>query len=38
MEPSARNRVAYSAGKVAVEPTDDVHRFRSVGTTDLESR
>lgn len=26
----------YSAGKVAVEPTDDVHRVRNVGTTDLE--
>ena len=26
----------YSAGKVAVEPTGDVHRVRNVGTTDLE--
>lgn len=26
----------YSAGEVAVEPTDDVHRVRNVGTTDLE--
>ncbi len=26
----------YSAGKVAVEPTDDVHRVRNVGTIDLE--
>jgi quercetin dioxygenase-like cupin family protein len=24
----------YSAGKVAVEPTDDVHRVRNVSTTD----
>jgi quercetin dioxygenase-like cupin family protein len=26
----------YSAEEVAVEPTDDVHRVRNVGTTDLE--
>lgn len=26
----------YSAGKVAVESTDDVHRVRNVGTVDLE--
>ncbi len=26
----------YSAGKVAVEPTEDVHRVRNVGPTDLE--
>jgi quercetin dioxygenase-like cupin family protein len=26
----------YAAGKVAVEPTNDVHRVRNVGTTDLE--
>ena len=26
----------YSAGQVAVEPTEDVHRVRNVGATDLE--
>ncbi len=26
----------YSAGEVAVEPTEDVHRVRNVGATDLE--
>lgn len=26
----------YSAGKVAVEPTNDVHRVRNLGDTDLE--
>ncbi len=26
----------YSAGQVAVEPTDDVHRVRNLGTADLE--
>jgi quercetin dioxygenase-like cupin family protein len=26
----------YSAGKVAVEPTNDVHRVRNLGATDLE--
>src|SRR5688500_8499417 len=26
----------YSAGQVAVEPTDAVHRVRNLGTTDLE--
>jgi quercetin dioxygenase-like cupin family protein len=26
----------YSAGQVAVEPTDDVHRVRNTGATDLE--
>jgi hypothetical protein len=27
---------AYSGGKVAVEPTDVVHRVRNLGATDLE--
>jgi quercetin dioxygenase-like cupin family protein len=26
----------YSAGQVAVEPTEDVHRVRNLGTSDLE--
>jgi quercetin dioxygenase-like cupin family protein len=26
----------YAAGEVAVEPTEDVHRVRNAGTTDLE--
>jgi quercetin dioxygenase-like cupin family protein len=26
----------YSAGQVAVEPTEHVHRVRNIGTTDLE--
>ena len=26
----------YAAGKVVIEPTDDVHRVRNVGTSDLE--
>jgi len=30
------SNTTYSAGQVAVEPTEDVHRVRNLGITDLE--
>ncbi|MDQ3065776.1 MAG: cupin domain-containing protein [Actinomycetota bacterium] len=36
LDQSDCSSATYSAGKVALEPTEDVHRVRNVGATDLE--